>query len=128
MIKTIVHSTCNLCGDHAEFFDNGTYTARKYRPYVAVTLNVNNNFTEFSDWKDKEIQVCQYCYNKLQDLCKKVGTTTQPDDRAISLTFEDDEEVYYIPTTDVISILSILYHLTPAQTEDSMDDASFVEE
>jgi hypothetical protein len=30
--------------------------------------------------------------------------------------------------TDIISILSILYHLTPAQTEDSMDDAVFVEE
>lgn len=127
MIKTIVHSTCNLCGSHAAFFDSGTYTVRKYRPYVTVTLCVNN-IPELSGQNDKTIQVCQNCYDELQILCKKVGTTTQPDNRALSLTFEDDEEVYYIPTTEIMSILSILYLLTPAQSEDSMDDAAFVEE
>lgn len=127
MIKTIALSTCSLCGYHAELFDDGKYPTRKYRPYTAVTLCVND-IPEFSEQNDKIIQVCQNCYDKLQDLCKKIGVTTQPDDRAISLTFENDEEVYYIPTTDIVSVLSILYHLTPAQTEDSMDDAVFVQE
>lgn len=127
MIKTIVHSACNLCGAHAELFDNGNYPTREYRPYTTITLGVND-IPELSDQNDKEIQVCQNCYDNLQELCKKVGITTQPDNHAISLTFGFDEEVYYIPTTDIISILSILYHLTPAQTEDSMDDAAFVGE
>ena len=127
MLKTIIHSACSLCGEPAELYDNGNYPTRKYRPYTTVTLCVNG-IPEFSDKNDKEIQVCQSCYDKLQSLCQEVGVTTQPDDHAISLTFGLDEEVYYIPTTDTKSILSILYHLTPAQTEDSMDDATFVEE
>lgn len=126
MIKTILHSTCNLCGEHAEFFDNGNYPTRKYRPFTVITLCVND-IPELSEQNDKTVQVCQDCYEKLQDLCKKVGITTQPDDRAISLTFEGDEEVYYIPMTDVVNILSILYHLVPAQTEDSIDDITLVE-
>jgi hypothetical protein len=126
MIKTIVHSTCSLCGEYAEFQDMGDYPTHKYRPFTVVTLCVND-IPELSEQNDKTIQVCQDCYEKLQDLCKKVGVTTQPDDRAISLTFEGDEEVYYIPTTNIVSILSILYHLTPAQTEDSIDETTFVE-
>ena len=126
MIKTILHSICNLCGEHAEFFDNGNYPTRKYRPYHAITLCVNDT-PELSEHNDKTVQVCQNCYDKLQDFCKKVGTTTQPDDHAVSLTFEGDEETYHIPTTDIVSILSILYHLTPAQTEDAMDEITFVE-
>lgn len=127
MIKTIVLSTCSLCGYPAELFDNGKYPTRKYRPYTTVTLCVND-IPELSEQNDKTIQVCQDCYEKLQDLCKKIGVTTQPDDYAMSLTFDNDEEVYYVPTTDIVSILSILYHLTPAQTEDSIDDVTFAGE
>ena len=125
MIKTIVHSTCNLCGYPAEFFDNGNYPVHKHRPYTTAKLCVTDRIFELSDQKDKEVQVCHSCYDKLQGLCKKVGVTTQPDDRTISLFFDEDEEVYYIPVTDLISIISTLYHLTPAQTEDSMDDVMF---
>lgn len=128
MIKTIVHSTCNLCGEFAAFFGNGSnYPTQGYRPYTTVTLHVNN-IPELSEQNDKIIQVCYCCLDKLQDLCKKVGTTTKFDGQAISLTFDDDEEVYYIPVTNITSILSLLYLLTPSQTEDSMDDATFVEE
>lgn len=127
MIKTLLHSTCDLCGEPAEVY-NPSYAPYKYRPSASIILRVNDvpGLPEPYEHNDKAIQVCRDCYDKLHDLCKKIGTTTWLDRHAVSLTFMFDEDIYFIPHTDTTSILSILYHLVPNQSADSINGITFV--